>query len=124
MVGALRRFKVPETEIDQMSFSEASKKLDELIKGARAKQQESQQQPPQTEQQALEQQEQSKLAIISELMEITDDIWSHIQGGEEYQKLNEITRCEIFKVVLSNYSKLRMTSIISSQRKSGGYRRG
>ena len=128
MVGALRRFKIPEAEIDRMSFSDASKKLDELIKGARAKQQESLPQQTQTEPQGGTEQSvpNSSLAIISDLMEVSGDIWSRLQKDEVYSKLNELTKGEIYKTVLNNYSKLKMTSIISSQRgqRSGGWRRG
>jgi hypothetical protein len=37
MIGALKRFKIPDSEIDSMDFDQARVKLDELISKARAR---------------------------------------------------------------------------------------
>jgi hypothetical protein len=37
MIGALKRFKIPDSEIDSMNFDQARVKLDELISKARAR---------------------------------------------------------------------------------------
>ena len=48
MIGALRRFKIPDSEIDSMNFDQARVKLDELISKARAKSEKKPTAPPST----------------------------------------------------------------------------
>lgn len=96
---------VPASEVSKMSFDDAKKKLDELFgkKPGSA---------PATQTEPI-----TVLGNLDDLFKVSDRIMQHIRSAEEYGGLTEIGQMAVYKDLLNNYTKSKITEGISRNRR-------
>ena len=91
---------VPASEVSKMSFDDAKTKLDELF-GKKPGGTPTQAEPI------------TVLGNLDDLFEVSDRIMQHIRTTEEYSELTEIGQMAVYKDLLNNYTKSKITEGIS-----------
>lgn len=92
---------VSASEVSKMSFDDAKKKLDELFGKKPGSAQTTQTEPI------------TVLGNLDDLFRVSDRIMQHIRTTEEYSELTEIGQMAVYKDLLNNYTKSKITEGIS-----------